>query len=89
MYKIFYQTSPHFHKEYVIRSQALRFIEFVLLKIANDKKLGTDGLVRLYAAQDLLLYAKALESIIYREMKSSPFRVRVLSTLLRWVINLK
>ncbi|MDT7892662.1 MAG: hypothetical protein RQ952_08045 [Thermoproteota archaeon] len=41
-----------------------RLIESVLLKIANDQKLGTDGLVRLYVAQDLL-YAKALESIIY------------------------
>jgi hypothetical protein len=42
-----------------------RLIESVLPKIANDQKLGTEGLVRLYAAQDLLLYAKALESIRY------------------------
>jgi hypothetical protein len=44
-----------------------RYIEEVLPKLAEDQKLGKDGLARLYAAQDLLLYEKALESIKYIE----------------------
>jgi hypothetical protein len=44
-----------------------RYIEEVLPKLAEEQKLGKDGLARLYAAQDLLLYEKALESIKYIE----------------------
>ena len=44
-----------------------RYIEKVLPNLVEEQKLGKDGLVRLYAAQDLLLYEKALESINYIE----------------------
>ena len=42
-----------------------RYIEEVLPKLADEQKLGKEGLTRLYAAQDLLLYEKSLESIKY------------------------
>jgi hypothetical protein len=44
-----------------------RLIEELLPKLASDKGLGKEGLARLYAAQDLYLYEKALESIGYIE----------------------
>jgi len=42
-----------------------RYIEETLPKLAEEQKLGKEGLVRLYAAQDLLLYEEALKSLRY------------------------
>jgi membrane-bound ClpP family serine protease len=42
-----------------------RLIEEVLPKLADEQKLGKEGLTRLYATQDLYLYENALESIKY------------------------
>jgi hypothetical protein len=39
-----------------------RYIEEVLPKLADEQKLGKEGLTRLYAAQDLLLYENPLKA---------------------------
>jgi len=44
-----------------------RLIEEVLPKLADEQGIGKEGLTRLYVAQDLYLYEKALESIKYIE----------------------
>jgi hypothetical protein len=44
-----------------------RLIEEVLPQLAIQQGIGKEGLTRLYAAQDLYLYEKALESIKYIE----------------------
>lgn len=44
-----------------------RFIEQLLPELVMRQRLGKEDLVKLYAAQDLLLYEKALESINYIE----------------------
>jgi len=44
-----------------------RLIEELIPKLVKEQQLSREDLVRLYAAQDLLLYEKALESINYIE----------------------
>jgi hypothetical protein len=44
-----------------------RLIEELMPKLVKEQQLSKEDLVRLYAAQDLLLYEKALESINYIE----------------------
>ena len=44
-----------------------RLIEELMPKLVKEQQLSREDLVRLYAAQDLLLYEKALESINYIE----------------------
>jgi len=42
-----------------------RLIEETLLRLANEKNLGVDGLSRLYIAQDMYLYQESLRSLDY------------------------
>jgi hypothetical protein len=57
-----------------------RYIEEVLPKLADEQKLGKEGLTRLYAAQDLLLYEKSLESVKYID---NVFNNRICTTINR------
>jgi len=71
-------TTPQGIPRAISAMSVKRYIEEVLPKLAEEQKLGKDGLARLYAAQDLLLYEKALESIKYIE---DAFNNRICTTI--------